>query len=200
MLPCKHTKNQNILSLAVILLPFLPSLCCTLFSTFIFPISISLCARVSNELVWFPFPATGIFFLPSPSSLPYPPLPHLLSCFLLSMPLLPQGLSRLLFLCFFFCYPLHSFLFHIPMVLWGSNKLHYHGLPTEVARARPMWSSSVLKVWKMYEHLYRCPRARHRQHHPRLCARMFKWEAFPHTWCITRTHTCKHTAVWKATL
>ena len=54
------------------------SLCCSMFSTCISPISFSLCAWVSNELVWFHFPATGIFSIPSPS----PSHSPLLICYL----------------------------------------------------------------------------------------------------------------------
>lgn len=119
--PYKHSKSQNILSLFVAppFLTFFCALCHSMFSTFIFPIFISLCAWASNELVWFPWPARGTFFFPSPSpsSSHTPPKrggggAHMLACFLLSMLLLPQGLSR-----FFVSYPLHSFFFYIPMVL-----------------------------------------------------------------------------------
>lgn len=47
----------------------------------------------------------------------------------------------------------------------------------------------------MYEHLYHCPQARRRQHHPWLGGRMFNWEAFPHAWCVTRKHACRHTGI-----
>lgn len=79
--------SQNIFSLSDILPPFFPLCAAVCSQLFISPPSPSLCARVSNELVWFPFSCHGHIFLPISIILPYlPPLPHPLSCFLLSVP------------------------------------------------------------------------------------------------------------------
>ena len=198
---CPNTPNSKIFSLYPIF-----SLHFSLFVpqrvfSFLFPPHLRLCV-LGSVMSWFgfPSPATGIFFFLSPSSSRTSPLPpHPLSCFLLSMPpLSPKDCPGCLFSVFL---PSSAFTIlyiyiyiHIciPMVL--ENPTHM-GLSAGVAHVRPVWSSSVLKVWKMHEHLYHCPEARHRQHHPQLCGRMFKWEALHRTRCITRQRTCKHTAV-----
>jgi len=143
MPPCKHTEIQTYFPLLSVVLPTFFPLWAAVCFQLLFPSSPSFspCAWVSNELVLFLFTATGIFFFPSPS--PSPPFfPHLLSCFLLSMSLLPQGFSG-----FFFSVILVSFTFffnflknfnYIPMALEN-----HRGLPTAVAHVRPMWSSSV---------------------------------------------------------
>lgn len=140
--------SQNIFSLSDILPPFFPLCAAVCSQLFISPPSPSLCARVSNELVWFPFFLPQAYFsshLHHPPVPPPPPSPAILFSSL-SASSLPQGLSRLLF----FSPPLHSLFYTyifiyicIPMVL--ENPTHI-GFSAGVARVRPVWSSSVLKV------------------------------------------------------
>lgn len=157
----------------------------------------------------------GFFFLPRAycsSHLHHPPIPYSLMCYIVVFPqclFCPKDSPG----CFF-CVVLSSSEFTFSFIpqfkelyLYSHsgrefNTPHHHGTSTEVAHVRPMRSSSVFLVWKMYESLYHCPQARHRQHHPWLCGRMFKWEAFPHAVCIRREKACKctHTVVWKVTV
>lgn len=98
--------SQNIFSLSDILPPFFPLCAAVCSQLFISPPSPSLCARVSNELVWFPFFLPQAYFsshLHHPPVPPPPPSPAILFSSL-NASSLPQGLSRLLF----FSPPLHS--------------------------------------------------------------------------------------------
>lgn len=85
---CRRIKTPKY---ALVCQPFAPlsslSLCCSMFSAFIFPVCVSLCAQASNELVWFPRPATGRFPPPPP-----PPTTNAscACCFLLSELHLPE--------------------------------------------------------------------------------------------------------------
>lgn len=178
ILLCNNSKIVNIFSLFVIFLYFFPIFdpqC----SSVICPLSSSLCAWVSNELVWFLFPATGIFFLPSPSS-SHLPLSYVLPCFLfffLSMPLCPQRALRVAFshLKRFNSTPIWENPNHNTTVCCLEKLLMF-------SPCGPHLSYRCEKCMSTYH----CPQARHRQHHPRLCGRMFKWEAFSHTWDISR--------------
>lgn len=129
---------------AVVCQPFAASqplsLCCSVFAALIFPVSASLCAQASNELVWFPRPATGIFLLPSASRAPLPAqMPHVLAVFTSRSSISPKDFPG----CgFFFSRFLHSY----SRGAAESNALHFHGPPAcNELNARPMWSCQGVK-------------------------------------------------------
>lgn len=140
--------SQNIFSLSDILPPFFPLCAAVCSQLFISPPSPSLCARVSNELVWFPFSCHGHIFLPISIILPYlpPSLTRYLVFFsqcLLSPPRTVQVAFFLSSSAFTILYIYIYIYICIPMVL--ENPTHI-GFSAGVARVRPVWSSSVLKV------------------------------------------------------
>lgn len=159
---------------------------------------------------WFSF-----FFLPQAyfsSHLHHSPIPLSLICYLvffsqcLFSPMDSPGCFFCVFLlCSAFTFTFIYFFFrlknfnYVQVVPKNPTHCTTMGCPQKLLMFCPCGSSSVSQVWKLYENLYQCPQARHTKHQPRLCGRMFKWEAFPHTRCITREQVCKHTCavVWK---
>ena len=152
MLSCKNTKIQHIPPF-----PSFPHCAAVCFQLFISPISFPPCASVSNELVRFLLPATGVFSFPSPSS-SRSPLPHLLSCF--SSPLNASSPPWTLQVCFFLCFsssllrsrsspppppPVKRNLSYIQIIRGNPTRCSTVGASTQVARVWPMWSSSVLQ-------------------------------------------------------
>lgn len=141
--------SQNIFSLSDILPPFFPLCAAVCSQLFISPPSPSLCARVSNELVWFPFFLPQAYFSSHLHHPPVPPPPSLtrylvfFSQCLLSPPRTVQVAFFLSSSAFTILYIYIYIYICIPMVL--ENPTHI-GFSAGVARVRPVWSSSVLKV------------------------------------------------------
>lgn len=174
--PYKHTKSQNILSLFVAP-PFLTffALCATVCFQLLFSPSSSLCV-LGPVMSWFGFLGLPEAHFSSHLHLHHPPIPlpneggggsyaSLFSSLNASSPPRTFQVFRLLSSAFIFFLYSHG--------TGESNTLHCHGLPTEVPHVWPMWSclKGVKNVWT----LVLLPEARHRQHYPRLCGRMFKW-------------------------
>lgn len=122
--------SQNIFSLSDILPPFFPLCAAVCSQLFISPPSPSLCARVSNELVWFPFFLPQAYFSSHLHHPPVPPpLPHPLSCFLLSMPPLSPKDCPGCFFSLLICihYFIHIYLY-IYMYSHGTGEPNTHRL------------------------------------------------------------------------